>query len=1362
MAGRRPRPLSYSIVALTLVLLIPSVAISGLLAWRWVAAEQQRLESATVAINAYAVAQVDRFLSGQIAMLQALATSPALDTGDLARFDAQARELVTLQGVNIILRGRDGQQLINTRLPYGTALPNLLRDIDRNVLESGKPTVSDLFVGAVSGEPMIRVGVPVTRGGRIAYLLSASYSAALFGQLLADAGVAAPYSGSITDRTGTIIGRSVDSANATGRPLPGFAAVKGQRGTWSGRNLLGVPVFATYQRSGVAGWLVSIGIERSALQEPLTDSLSVLVPIIAALMFVALVASAMVGRRIVAAQHRLAEAARALGSGEAIPVPRSSFSEVDEVGAALAVASARLRDQADALRAINRDLEQMVERRTREVAAQQVLLSTTLDAMDQGLVMIDGRGTVAVANRRAAELLGLASDALVGAPHARVPDLLRAAWSEAEPGGAHAGPAPLAERTLPDGRVLEIRSTWLPEGGVVCTCTDVTARRSAEAALHEKTALLDATLAHMDQGVLVIDQDGIVQLCNERALALLDLPAAFATEKPSFAALVAYQQRTGEFSGATEDHDPWLKLKGDLLGAPKVYERSRPNGTVIEVRTVRLASGGAIRTFSDVTAHRQRERAIGLSEARYRALAEALPQLVWTVRPDTREALYRNAQFDRYYGPISNAVADRLAHNHPADSARMAEAWARAERASEPLTVEGRLRRHDGVYRWHRLVMVPLLTQGVITEWLGTALDIDDIITAQEQVRQSKDLLQLAQTAAGAGVWEWDMQAGLVLLSRVSARRYGLEVDAADAVVTLTSQEWTRLLHPEDAGRVWEAVHEAVATRQNYAVTFRPAARGGGGAVECWIEGHGRIMRNGSGAPVRIVGLDFDVTPRMRAERALKQATRLAEQAREEAEAASTAKSEFLAMMSHEIRTPLHGILGYADLLTECGLLAAEQQRQVEHIRTAGRALLAVVNDVLDFSAIEAGRVALDPRPFALRALIGEVVAIVREPAERKGLTLAAEIDPAVPDWLVGDQGRVRQVLLNLAANAQKFCHAGSVTLSVAPDRIAAEALTVRFAVRDTGVGIEEDKLGRLFQRFSQADGSIRREFGGTGLGLAISKALVEAMGGRIGVESVPGRGSTFWFTLRLLRAAPPLPLAPERDPKLARPARILLADDSDINRDIASRVLEAAGHAVVAVPHGEAAVEATAAGGFDIVLMDVQMPVVDGLTATRRIRTLSGAAGRLPIIAMTANVLPSQIAEFRAAGMDDHIGKPFRQKDLLAVVQRWTGAGGASPEPVSAGEAGRLGPDALRALRARLAADLRSRFSPDLAHDRLAREAHEIVSLAGLLGFPALAEVCREVERACDARRDLDDVLARLMQARDATLAEIERAQVA
>jgi signal transduction histidine kinase/CheY-like chemotaxis protein len=375
--------------------------------------------------------------------------------------------------------------------------------------------------------------------------------------------------------------------------------------------------------------------------------------------------------------------------------------------------------------------------------------------------------------------------------------------------------------------------------------------------------------------------------------------------------------------------------------------------------------------------------------------------------------------------------------------------------------------------------------------------------------------------------------------------------------------------------------------------------------------------------------------------------------AKDRAEAAAQAQAEFLANMSHEIRTPLNGILGYTELLLERSELGGDKRRDVERIQTAGAALLTVVNDILDFSKIEAGEIELEPHPFSPGALVDNAVSIVKSVAVKRGLAVHSEIDDELPTHLVGDQDRLRQVLLNLLNNAVKFTAAGSITVRV-QQLGAGDHCVLRFSVSDTGIGIPADRKEFLFERFSQVDGSIRRQFGGTGLGLAISKRLIELMGGEIGVDSELGEGSTFWFTVDLPVFENPARDVPSHSAEASfQPASILLVDDNEINQEIARSVLQAAGHTVDIASDGATAVMAVQKNSYDVVLMDIQMPVMDGMTATQRIRALDGEARHVPIVAMTANVLPQQVRVFLEAGMNDHLGKPFKRDTLLDVIAR-------------------------------------------------------------------------------------------------------------
>jgi signal transduction histidine kinase/DNA-binding NarL/FixJ family response regulator len=836
----------------------------------------------------------------------------------------------------------------------------------------------------------------------------------------------------------------------------------------------------------------------------------------------------------------------------------------------------------------------------------------------------------------------------------------------------------------------------------------------------------------------------------------------------------------------------------------------RPDGETRDVVVRGMCRGegtvtGLFGVLIDITDRRRAEDEVRRSELRYRGLAETLPLLVWTMRVGDGLATYTNAQFQAYYGAIGPARAERLARNHPDDAAAMEAAWSRANETGTGYSGQWRIRRHDGVYRWHKLSLIPIRldpADGAVAEWLGTALDVDDIVTARIAVEEARGLLGIALDAAEAGTWDWDMRTGLTTLSPESARMHGLpESGAAHAI---TAAEWTALIHPEDVADVWNEIRRAVDSATPYAAEFRVGGR--------WLYSRGRTLVGPEGQPQRMVGLHLDITERKAVEAALRTATRDAEAARAEAERASEAKSEFLAAMSHEIRTPLNGILGYAELLLDGEAIQNEDRRRLELIQNSGAALLTVVNDILDFSKIEAGELALDPVTFPLVSIVDATVSIVRGSALRSGLAIETRIDDTLPTLVVGDPGRLRQVLLNLLNNAVKFTPAGSVTLTVrregagvAPDGAPGDA--IRFAVTDTGIGIAPAQQDRLFKRFSQVDGSISRRFGGTGLGLAISRHLVTLMGGEIGVDSREGAGSTFWFRLVLPRSAQDATAgsetagvraragnAPHRPPSAAvaagaaagAPLRLLLVEDVPLNQELACAVLESQGYAVDVAGDGAEAITAVASSvaaghAYDLVLMDVQMPRVDGLTATRRIRALAPPACDIPIVAMTANVLPPQIEELREAGMDDHVGKPFRRADLFATISRWTAPGARRPvraeEPrraiqvdsavldaavLSEMEAS-FGSDRVGALLDLLANELSERFRPSET-DRLqiAHDAHALVAAAGLLGFVGLSSLCREVEAAAHAGTDLMPLIRRLEVQRATALRAIRQLRAA
>ncbi len=383
-------------------------------------------------------------------------------------------------------------------------------------------------------------------------------------------------------------------------------------------------------------------------------------------------------------------------------------------------------------------------------------------------------------------------------------------------------------------------------------------------------------------------------------------------------------------------------------------------------------------------------------------------------------------------------------------------------------------------------------------------------------------------------------------------------------------------------------------------------------------------------------------------------------QAKEAAEASEQAKSEFLAMMSHEIRTPLNGVLGMLGLIGAAGL-APREGRYLANAQAAGEHLLDIVNDILDHSKLEAGRIEFEVAPFSPAETIGQAIAVVAPRAAEGGNVIDSDIAADLPAWLAGDRTRLRQILLNLIGNATKFTSRGRIVVAAAA--VPHDGDTVlEVSVTDDGIGIAPDVLPRLFEKFAQADASTTRRFGGTGLGLAICKRLVELQGGTIGVESEPGRGSRFWFRIPYASAAAP-GVAEDAVAAPARALEILVAEDNAINRELISALLQGTGHRCTMVENGREAVEAAGVAPFDLVLMDMQMPEMDGIEATQEIRALAGPMAAVPVIALTANAFADQAERCVAAGMTGHLAKPIDPARLFAVL---ADIAGAPPGPAS------------------------------------------------------------------------------------------------
>ncbi len=387
--------------------------------------------------------------------------------------------------------------------------------------------------------------------------------------------------------------------------------------------------------------------------------------------------------------------------------------------------------------------------------------------------------------------------------------------------------------------------------------------------------------------------------------------------------------------------------------------------------------------------------------------------------------------------------------------------------------------------------------------------------------------------------------------------------------------------------------------------------------------------------------------------------------AKNAAEMAAHAKAVFLANMSHEIRTPMNGIIGMAELLKRTPL-NDEQKEYIEIISASGENLLTVINDILDFSKIEAGKIVLESIPFSVRDEIRNVISILNFQARKKGINLITEIDEDVPKYVKADPVRLKQVIINLVNNAIKFTETGSVSVEVSCQEVNNKKRIFLFKVIDTGIGIPEEGVQRLFKSFSQVDISVTRKYGGTGLGLAISKNLVELMNGEIGVESEEGKGSTFWFTAKLEVMSHEEVEALQQQEKEnhrsdaqseIRSSNILLAEDNLINQKVAMAHLKKFGHKVTIANNGIEAVDYFSKFKYDLILMDIQMPEMDGLVATKLIRDFekeNNERERTPIVAMTANVMTEDVKKYMDQGMDDFIGKPFKADELKKIFQKY------------------------------------------------------------------------------------------------------------
>ena len=553
-----------------------------------------------------------------------------------------------------------------------------------------------------------------------------------------------------------------------------------------------------------------------------------------------------------------------------------------------------------------------------------------------------------------------------------------------------------------------------------------------------------------------------------------------------------------------------------------------------------------------------------------------------------------------------------------------------------------RVKAPDGKRSWMNLELTPWRDEsGEIAGVVSAAQDVTETVRAMRGLERTQQRLQLATEMANLQVYDVDYQRRTIVSSG-KALFPTAEFEEKSVTEAVFNGDTSRFIDPRDRERVAEAGRRFDEAGEPYDIEYRVLRDDG---EEFWIAEVIHAIRGEDGAMRRVIGAMQNITQRKLAERALIQA-------KEEAEAATLAKSAFLATMSHEIRTPLNGVLGMAQAMA-AGPLTSEQRERLDVIHQSGETLLAVLNDVLDLSKIEAGRLELEEAEFDIGAVARGAQAAFAAVAAQKGLAFDLKVTRAAAGAYVGDATRVRQLLSNLISNALKFTEQGGVTVTVGR-RAGALALSVV----DTGIGMSQDELAGLFQKFVQADASTTRRFGGTGLGLAICRELADLMGGSMEVKSAPGEGSTFIAVLPLPRGEDRAPHASNRATEAHAPPnaglRLLAAEDNPMNQLVLKTLLGQVGIEPVIVNDGVDAVAAWESGEWDVILMDVQMPRMDGPTATRfiRERELAQRRRRTPIVALTANAMTHQMHEYLSAGMDGFVAKPIEVGRLFSALE--------------------------------------------------------------------------------------------------------------
>ncbi len=902
-----------------------------------------------------------------------------------------------------------------------------------------------------------------------------------------------------------------------------------------------------------------------------------------------------------------------------------------------------------------------------------VAVRELFDAMSDVVIILDKQGVVVQGNPAAAAVYPNLK--LGDGIEAQAPELAASLNRGGESGRTQGDFETSVGRAIFLGRVVSIQNRR-QEAGSLIILTDITERKQAENAVRASERQYRQLFERNLAGVYRASLDGRLLDCNEAGARIMGYSSS--EEIMSHNMLDFYLQPVDRDTVIRE-----LRKSGRLTDFE--FPGKRKDGSVVWIlaNVSLLAADGEPPiiegTLIDISARRQAEKALKNSVERYRTLFESNPQPMWVYDLETLAFLAVNDAATAHYGYsreefLAMTLKDIRSEE---DSDKVQQAVANI---SSPLTraSQWRHRKKDGT-----MIDVEIsshhLDFGGRESRLVLAKDVTERKRAQEALQKSEERFRSLIEDGSDIILILTPEGNVSYMSSSGLRVLGYR--PADVV----NVNAVHFVHPDDVQAVQESIdHTVRGPNRNIAIEFRVRARDGSWRI---MESMSRPLPGSFDSPGIVVNCR-DITERKQVEEDLRRA-------KEGAEAASRAKSEFLAKMSHEIRTPMNGIIGMTELALDTNL-TAEQREYLSLVNASADSLLSLINDILDFSKIEAGKLDLEAINMSLRSSLDDTVRTLALRARQSGLSLSCKIDEDVPDLLIGDVVRLRQIIINLVGNAIKFTAEGRIVLSVASESLSDTEALLRFSVTDTGVGIPSAKLKTIFDAFTQADGSDSRKYGGSGLGLTISAQLVEMMGGGIWVDSELGSGSTFHFTARFGLQHSARPIGAKRDGdelEVALPAAtpagslagartasggngsetssggngsetssrcgppaldVLLAEDNSISRTLVTRLLEKRGHRVVGAANGVEALAALERQRFDLVLMDIQMPDMNGLETAAAIRAREQSSGvHIPIIALTAHAMKGDKERCLEAGMDGYLQKPLRASELFGAIER-------------------------------------------------------------------------------------------------------------